>query len=131
MAHSNGVCGVLAAVAAIVAVLAPSVFAQAAPQLKSYNVDPATVSVSGLGTGANMAIQVGVAYSSRIAGVGVFSGVPYDCFRPGNVTRSSCSADTEPDIEPLIANMRAWSGDKIDSLFRSLVEHALNSSASA
>jgi poly(3-hydroxybutyrate) depolymerase len=53
----------------------------AAP-LSSYNVDPASVSVSGLSAGGFMASQLGVAYSGTFqTGFGVFAAGPYDCAR--------------------------------------------------
>ena len=55
--------------------------AMAAP-LSSYNVDPASVSVSGLSAGGFMSSQLGVAYSSVFqTGFGVFAAGPYDCAR--------------------------------------------------
>lgn len=53
-----------------------------AATLLSYNVDPASVSVSGLSSGGFMAGQLGVAYSSLFqTGFGVFAAGPYDCAR--------------------------------------------------
>lgn len=41
--------------------------------------------VSGIGSGANMAVQLHVAYSSQISGVGIFAGAPYYCAFSGNL----------------------------------------------
>ena len=50
--------------------------------LGSYNVDPNSVSVSGLSAGGFMAAQLGVAYSDVFkTGFGVFAGGPFDCAR--------------------------------------------------
>lgn len=50
--------------------------------LGSYNVDPKSVSVSGLSAGGFMSAQLGVAYSSLFqTGFGVFAGGPFDCAR--------------------------------------------------
>ncbi len=91
-------------------------------RLGEYNVDPSQVSVSGLSSGgAGMAAQLGVAYASRIMGVGVFAAWPYDCRRAGRVTLNSCEGVLTPDIAPLEANMRRWSGvenDPVDYLKR-------------
>jgi len=82
--------------------------AAAAPgPLRSYNVDPAQVSVSGFSAGAFMAGQLGIAYSSRFMGVGVIAGGYYDCVSSGT-WRCSRSASTS------IAQMNAWSGSLID-----------------
>lgn len=53
-----------------------------AATLPSYNVDPKSVSVSGLSSGGFMAAQLGVAYSGTFqTGFGVFAGGPFDCAR--------------------------------------------------
>lgn len=62
-----------------------------AAALKSYNVDPSTVSVSGLSAGGFMAAQLGVAYSDLFAtGFGVFAGGPFDCARSQMVAARPC-----------------------------------------
>lgn len=54
----------------------------AAEPLGAYNVDPDSVSVSGISSGGAMAVQLGVAYSSIFkTGFGVFAGLPFDCAR--------------------------------------------------
>ena len=56
--------------------------AVAGDALGSYNVDPSSVSVSGLSSGGFMAGQLGVAYSGTFqTGFGVFAAGPYDCAR--------------------------------------------------
>jgi len=76
------------------------------------------VSVSGISSGGEMAIQLGVAYSSRIMGVAAFAAAPYDCRRPGGVTLNTCDNHQTPDVAPLEANMRKWSGSLIDPVER-------------
>lgn len=50
--------------------------------LSAYNVDPKSVSVSGLSSGGFMAGQLGIAYSGTFqTGFGVFAGGPFDCAR--------------------------------------------------
>jgi poly(3-hydroxybutyrate) depolymerase len=50
--------------------------------LPAFNVDPDSISVSGLSGGGSMAAQLGLAYSDIFnAGIGVFAGGPYDCAR--------------------------------------------------
>jgi len=54
--------------------------ALAAPSdLPAYAANPRQVSVSGLSSGAFMAVQLQVAYSRRIVGSGVIAGGPYYC----------------------------------------------------
>jgi poly(3-hydroxybutyrate) depolymerase len=49
------------------------------PSLPAYGVDLQQTSVSGVSAGAGMAVQMHVAYSSIMRGVGVIAGVAYDC----------------------------------------------------
>lgn len=50
--------------------------------LNAYNVDPSSVSVSGISSGGFFSAQLGVAYSDVFpVGFGVFAGGPYDCAR--------------------------------------------------
>lgn len=59
-----------------------------AAALGAYNVDPNSVSVSGLSSGGFMAAQLGVAYSNTFkTGFGVFAGGPFDCARNQAVSR--------------------------------------------
>lgn len=50
-----------------------------APPLGSYGIDIQQTSVSGVSSGAAMAVQMHVAHSSIMRGVGVIAGVAYDC----------------------------------------------------
>jgi len=84
--------------------------------LPAYNVDPSQVSVSGFESGSSMAMQLGIAYSSRIMGIGAFVGHPYDCLRPGNLSNANCRYLNTPDILGLQANMNRWSGQEIDAV---------------
>ena len=54
-------------------------FAAAADSLPSLTLDPAATTVSGLSSGAFMAVQLQVAFSERIAGAGIVAGGPYAC----------------------------------------------------
>jgi poly(3-hydroxybutyrate) depolymerase len=59
-----------------------AVTSTSAAALGSYNVDPGSVSVSGLSSGGFMSVQLGVAYSGTFqTGFGAFAGGPYDCAR--------------------------------------------------
>nr|XP_054761124.1 uncharacterized protein LOC129267438 [Lytechinus pictus] len=51
----------------------------AAPPLERYGANNDQVTVSGISSGAFMAVQVHVAYSASIMGVGVVAGGPYWC----------------------------------------------------
>jgi len=61
----------------LVATMAPS--ARAADALKAYNVVLNETSVSGISSGAFMAVQFGVANSAVVRGVGATAGGPYFC----------------------------------------------------
>jgi len=61
----------------LVATMAPS--ARAAGTLKAYNVVLNETSVSGISSGAFMAVQFGVANSAVVRGVGATAGGPYFC----------------------------------------------------
>jgi hypothetical protein len=63
-------------IAASLLVQAPAAGAQKLPALDA-RVD--RITVSGLSSGAYMAVQLAVAHSARVAGVGVFAGGPYYC----------------------------------------------------
>jgi poly(3-hydroxybutyrate) depolymerase len=58
-----------------------------AASLPSYNVDLAQTSASGISSGGFMGVQLHLAHSEIINGVGVFAGGPYDCAR-GSLERA-------------------------------------------
>ena len=74
-----------------------------AAKLPSYNVDLDQTSVSGISSGGFMSVQLHLAYSSIISGVGVFAGGPYDCARDSvNRALETCmggKADAAMSIE--------------------------------
>ena len=47
--------------------------------LRRLHIDTSKISVSGLSSGADFAVQFQVAFSKSIMGVGVFAGSPYGC----------------------------------------------------
>ncbi|HEY2031150.1 MAG TPA: PHB depolymerase family esterase [Myxococcales bacterium] len=99
-------------VAALACVALP---AFAVAPLSSYNVNPATVSVSGLSSGGFMAAQLGVGYSGTFqTGFGVFAGGPFDCAR--NQSYTMCMNNITPSITTPEANMTSWSGTQINAL---------------
>jgi len=67
----------LCAVAALLAVLAGR--ACAAPKLGGQDADVSAITVSGLSSGGDMAVQFHVAYSALVKGSGVLAGGPYYC----------------------------------------------------
>ncbi|SPN98941.1 related to polyhydroxybutyrate depolymerase [Cephalotrichum gorgonifer] len=85
--------------------------------LGAYNVDANSVSVSGLSSGGFMSAHLGIAYSDTFkTGFGVFAGGPYDCARNQLYGYLSCMSNLFPLISVPTANMKAWSGTKIDSV---------------
>src|SRR4029077_17419843 len=53
-----------------------------APPLPAYKIDIHQTSVSGVSSGGAMAVQMDVAHSSIMRGVGVIAGVAYGCADP-------------------------------------------------
>src|SRR5215813_15540276 len=53
-----------------------------APSLATYGIDIGQTSVSGVSSGGAMAVQMHVAHSSIMRGVGVIAGVAYGCADP-------------------------------------------------
>src|SRR5262245_44672560 len=51
----------------------------AAPRLAAYGVDIAQTSVSGVSSGGAMAVQMHIAHSSIMQGIGVIAGIAYGC----------------------------------------------------
>ena len=68
--------------------------------------------------GAEMAMQMGIAYSSRIMGVGIFAPAwAYDCRRKGhNLWSSECNLRFSESVAQLEATIRGWSGREIDQV---------------
>jgi len=60
---------------------------QAAAPLPALGADAGTVTVSGISSGAYMAVQLQVAHSSLVKGAGVIAGGPYECAE-GSVWRA-------------------------------------------
>ncbi len=84
--------------------------------LPKLNLDAARTTVSGLSSGAYMATQVHMAFSSHVAGVAMIAGGPYACAQ-GNLETalSRClnpAAENLPDLDALVesAKSRASSG---------------------
>lgn len=94
--------------------------AAAADPLPSLNLDPSATTVSGLSSGAFMAVQLQVAFSSSIAGAGVVAGGPFDCAE-GSIWRAlyACMDPfwVQADAAKSLASMRDLAAQgKIDAL---------------
>jgi hypothetical protein len=81
------------------------------PSLPAYNADIAQTSVSGMSSGAFMAVQFGVAWSSFVIGVGAIAGGPFGCSEgSGSAALSTCmTGQPAPDLAELISRTDAWS----------------------
>ena len=96
----------------------------AAQDLPRFNVDLGQTSVSGLSSGAFMAVQFHTAYSSSVMGAGIIAGGPYNCayVNPGGII--SCMEDS-PSGEASAGAARwfSWLGsiDPVQNLKRGRV----------
>src|ERR1700704_4946880 len=111
------------------AVMAVSPLAAEPAALRGYNAAIGESSVSGISSGAFMAVQFGTAWSSVIKGVGVIAGGPYWCAKavgddfingfmlPIMTATGSCMKGPPPELNIFIAkaDAKAASGD-IDPL---------------
>src|ERR1700760_148942 len=91
-----------------------------APPLGAYNADIKESSISGISSGAFMAVQFGVSWSSIIKGVGVIAGGPYYCAQgtaidgllgnlgPDLTATGPCMKGPPPDLEPLFEKTDEW-----------------------
>src|ERR1700758_220188 len=98
-----------------------------APPLGAYNADIKESSISGISSGAFMAVQFGVSWSSIVKGVGVIAGGPYYCAQgtaidgllgnlgPGLTATGPCMKGPPPDLGPLFEKTDEWArGGDID-----------------
>ena len=101
-------------------VIAPAFAESAAPPLGAYNADINESSISGISSGAFMAVQFGVAWSSIVKGVGVIAGGPFYCAQgtatdavlgnlgPELTATGPCMKGPPPDLEPLFDKTDEW-----------------------
>lgn len=85
--------------------------AGAAPPLSGYAADPGQTTVSGLSSGAFMAVQLQVAYSASIVGAGVVAGGPYYCAAGNAAFRRICMgqlAQFPPNPSLMVGSARAF-----------------------
>ena len=105
----------------------PAVAEAPAPPLGAYNADIKQSSISGISSGAFMAVQFGVSWSSIVKGVGVIAGGPYYCAQgtaidgllgnlgPALSATGPCMKGPPPDLEPLFEKTDEWArGGDID-----------------
>jgi poly(3-hydroxybutyrate) depolymerase len=129
----------LGTILALIAGLAAASVAAADPvKLKSYNAAIGDSSISGVSSGAFMAVQFGTAWSSVIKGVGIVAGGPYWCdladitdmfdvftwSRPLDRARGPCmkgplsELDTDDFVGKADANAASATIDALDNLGR-------------
>lgn len=93
--------------------------ALAGEPLPSLQLDPASLTVSGISAGGYMAVQYQVAYSGAVAGAGIVAAGPWYCAQ-ASVARAlgECmTGETPPDVTQLVARARAAAdGGAIDDL---------------
>jgi len=94
--------------------------AQAADPLPALNADPSHTSVSGLSSGAFMAVQYQVAFSGSVIGAGIVAGGPYDCAAGNLLNASICTGQVPfvpPDPAPMVIAARNFAkSGQIDPL---------------
>jgi poly(3-hydroxybutyrate) depolymerase len=90
------------------------------PPLSAYNADISESSISGISSGAFMAVQFAIAWSGTIKGVGIIAGGPYYCAQAtaigelgGNIgailtATGPCLVGPPPALEPLVKQTDAW-----------------------
>jgi hypothetical protein len=91
-----------------------------APPLRSYNADIKESSISGISSGAFMAVQFGISWSSIVKGVGVIAGGPYYCAQgtamegllgnlgPALTATGPCMKGPPPALEALFEKTDEW-----------------------
>jgi hypothetical protein len=79
--------------------------------LPAYNAAPKQTSISGISSGAYMAVQFAIAWSSLIKGVGAIAGGAFGCSDgSGSAAQSTCMIGTPaPDLTELIRHTDTWS----------------------
>ena len=100
--------------------LAPAAAQGSAPLLLAYNADISESSISGISSGAFMAVQFGVSWSSIVKGVGVIAGGPYYCAQgsaidgllgnlsPDLTATGPCMTGPPPALNPLFEQTVEW-----------------------
>jgi poly(3-hydroxybutyrate) depolymerase len=81
---------------------AAMVTAAAADRLPALHAQGDRITVSGLSSGAYMAVQLAVAHSARVSGVGVFAGGPYYCVGTNALRAEGVCMQGSPDADASI-----------------------------
>jgi hypothetical protein len=104
--------------------LAPATAQGGDPPLGAYNADIGQTSISGISSGAFMAVQFATAWSGTIKGVGVVAGGPYYCAQAtalgglgGNIdailtATGPCLVGPPPSLEPLFKQTDEWAHNR-------------------
>ena len=93
-----------------------TVAAHAVVSLPALDIDTTDITVSGMSSGAAMAVQVGYAFSATFKGVGVFAGSPYAC--QGHYVYTACQNNSTISAAMLAvmqADIDSGSGVRIDA----------------
>jgi poly(3-hydroxybutyrate) depolymerase len=93
------------------ALMTSAAFAQAAAPLPALVIDSARTTVSGLSSGAYMAVQMHVAYSATFhTGAGIVAGGPYYCAQDSLATATGpCMAHSSSiPVASLVATTNSW-----------------------
>ncbi|WP_434631619.1 extracellular catalytic domain type 2 short-chain-length polyhydroxyalkanoate depolymerase [Chromobacterium sp. CV08] len=91
--------------------------AGAAEPLPAFHGDPKQSSVSGLSSGAFMAVQYQIAYSASVVGVGVVAGGPYYCALGSLSGTTACMSGPPPQAGQLLAGAAQFAAaGRIDPL---------------
>ena len=112
MQLSGGVRSALLGIAGTLSIVAAAK-AQSLPEL---TLDVGATTVSGLSSGAYMAVQVQVAFSSGIAGAGVVAGGPYFCAEGDVMTALNQCMQTffgEPDELSLLTEAQQFAAEQV------------------
>ena len=106
--------------AAGLALLHPARPSAEEPALPTYNADIAQTSISGLSSGAFMAVQFGTAWSSIVIGVGAIAGGPFGCSEGSESTALSTCTGGAPaaDVASLIEPRRCLGPERRDRRHR-------------
>jgi hypothetical protein len=105
----------------------PDAGASLPPSAAGFHIDLQQTSVSGLSSGAFMAVQFHVAFSSIMQGAAIFAGGPFDCAQGSVVNALTECADAlePPDVTPLVALTQQWASagflDDVSGLARQRV----------
>lgn len=86
----------------LISMVMMSIGAAFGASLGSYQVDIHQTSVSGVSAGANMAVQIHIAHSKNMIGIGVIAGGPYYCSQGDHMTAyNECWKTGIPTVDPL------------------------------